>query len=777
MPFHKVQGTIASITLTPDSPKLLSNGLSYYLAGITYNFEVHVVDPDVTAWTQLGLVQLTILTGSTTIILQITPAGTGTDLPVTVSSGTVNAVADITGTRNNYYVKFKVTFRWDSQEAAPSTRTMQASAVTTYPAANTATATATLSYGICSTMKIVSFTADGVAADGMVNPYHDGFNITGIPVYNVTGATSSDAIETVDPGEITGTVLYLNGVATTFTDSTPADLSYGVTTGTVSTLGTNTFRVRANMNTAGGPEYSTNTLVLDCDEVRVVSMAFVNGGGIDIPPYYRSVSVPGTEIVVYARMRNSGLSMVGNTTIRIHNTIDNSWTDVLIPNGEDHASASVSFPSGTGYPATDPGITQNTYLAGAITGGSYGGDVTNGQNSSALITQPASVTVFWDRNCYPWYTNTPFTTWGSVSSTAYSVTFNWTGAALSDPDRDFSSYRIYYKESSASVFQMIDKTTSGYANLGTSTTSTATITGLIPLTNYNYYITAIDIFGNEVPTDHALPYAFTVPTYPSVATLASTITVSISDGITTYENNSFTIPPNVDNPADRSLRKTAIRVKVFIVAAGDLPDIVNLIVANAGYTPLVTSGIVNGTLNTDYYRITTLKTGANEWTGYIPDTNPLMAVGNSVEFIIETIKSSVASYADNDSETETPPGNPNDYPFTFAITSQPAFTPWPTRVLNNVITDKNPRAYPAYYLTDDAYVTITVYDIKGRVVKTLLDKAYRSGGQNIKEDGWQGDNKSNRKVGVGLYYIHFKAERTTDGKVILDSFQKVVMSR
>ena len=74
-------------------------------------------------------------------------------------------------------------------------------------------------------------------------------------------------------------------------------------------------------------------------------------------------------------------------------------------------------------------------------------------------------------------------------------------------------------------------------------------------------------------------------------------------------------------------------------------------------------------------------------------------------------------------------------------------------------------------------MSIIVYDIKGRVVKTLLDKAYRSGGQNIKEDGWQGDNKSNKKVGVGLYYIHFKGERVSDGKVILDSFQKVVMAK
>jgi flagellar hook assembly protein FlgD len=112
----------------------------------------------------------------------------------------------------------------------------------------------------------------------------------------------------------------------------------------------------------------------------------------------------------------------------------------------------------------------------------------------------------------------------------------------------------------------------------------------------------------------------------------------------------------------------------------------------------------------------------------------------------------------------------------FGSADQPVLAPWPTRILNNVITDKNPTAYPAYYLSDDASVTITVYDIKGRPVSTILDKAPRKGGQNIKENGWRGINKSGKKLGVGLYYIHFKATRG-DGKVILDKFAKVVIAR
>jgi hypothetical protein len=119
----------------------------------------------------------------------------------------------------------------------------------------------------------------------------------------------------------------------------------------------------------------------------------------------------------------------------------------------------------------------------------------------------------------------------------------------------------------------------------------------------------------------------------------------------------------------------------------------------------------------------------------------------------------------------------NDYEWTFAISTPTKFKPWPTRILNNVITSKNPVAYPAYYLSEDAFVTITVYDIKGRPLVSLLDNAFRLGGQNIKEGGWRGINRSNRKLGVGLYYVNITAKSAASGKVILNSFQKVVIAR
>ena len=789
-PISSARGTIASITTTPANPTLMSNGLSYYLAGTTYNFKVQVIDPDLTGWGQMGIVQIRI-PNSTNIVLQITPSGTGAGLPVTIVSGTVNATADVSGSYNNCIVTFNVTIRWDTEELlTPALNTIRGQATTTYPAANTSIDDAFTNYGVCASIKILNPAADGVASDGMINRYHDDFNITGTAVYNITGATTA-ASDLVSDMTVATTIL-LNGVNTLITSATVPNLSFAIPHGTVATLGNNVFRVRGVMSTAGGPESSANTLTVNCDEVEITGMTFVNGGGINAPAYYRSTSIPGTEIVVTARMRNSLSAMVGNTILTINNYIDGTTFTVLIPNGSTTGTAAVPFPTLAGLPA-NPGILQNFYRVESITGNAYCGDVmvglpaidpltpSTGQTFSSRINQPAAISIYWDNGAYPWYSSTPFTTWGSISATAYSLTFNWTGLALAAPNQDFYSYRIYYRQNLTTVFQVIDKTTIGFAALGTTATNTATITGLIPLTNYDYYITAIDVFGNEVPLAQSLPGTPLVG-INLAGTLASTITVTISDGITTHENNSFTVSPAIDNPAARPLRKSAIKAKVFIVAAGDLPDVVNLLVANTATANLIVGGVINPGLTIDtpagYYRIPTLKTGANEWTGFIPDTNPLIAVGTNVKFIIETIKGGVSSFADNDSETETPAtADPNNYPFTFAVTYQPTFTPWPTRILNNVINDSNPKAYPAYYLTDDAYVTIKVYDIKGRVVKTLLDNAFRRGGQNIKEDGWQGDNKSRNKVGIGLYYIHFKADRASDGKNILNSFQKVVMAK
>lgn len=761
-------GTINSVTLTPANPTLLSSGLGYYLAGLTYNFDVNVIDPDITGWAQLTDVRITI-PNSTNILLVINPSGTGTDLPVTVSSGNVNAVADITGTYNNCTVTFKVTFRWDTPESAyTASRNVTASATSS----NTVTNTRQVPYGVCSTLRVFNFSQDGVAADGMINPWHSAFSVSGIVVYNVPGASGTDTPVTVDPGEITGAELYLDGAPTGFTDTIPGgsnEYSMAVAAAYITAMGTHTWAMQVTVATPGGPVTSTNQLAINCDQVEITAIQFINGGGVDSPSYYRSVNAPGTQVRITARMRNSLGPMVGNTTITIRNTTEGADFPVQINNGQTTGVANVPNPT---VPASD--TEQNVYRIQTISGGAYD----NEQNDFTRINQPASPVIYWDNDDPPGANTAPFTAWGGLSQTAFSLTFNWTAlnAALPDYDGDFYTYRVYYRESGATDWTIVDRTTTGYASLGTISTNSVTIQPLRSLTTYEYYITAIDVFGQDVAPANSLYDPLPGPGYGSASTLASSIVVSISDGITTYDDNSFTINPAA---SARPLRKANTRVSMFIIAEGGLPDVVNLIVAQDGAGSLVTGGVITSSLveGTDYYRISSIKKGPNEWVAYIPETLPIMAAASNVRFIIEANKGGVLSYSDHNSETEPAPGDPNDYEWTFTIGIATAFTPWPTRILNNVITDKNPVAYPAYYLSDDAYVTIQVFDIKGRPLVTLTDNEYRRGGQNIKENGWRGDNKARNKLGMGLYYIHIEAKRVSDGKTILNSFQKVVIAK
>ncbi len=781
-PAARSWATINSITLTPGSPTVLSTGLGYYLGSITYNFTINVKDPDITGWGQITDVRITI-PNSTNAVIFIDPSGTGVNLPVTVSSGTVNAVADVSGTFNDCTVTFKVTVRWDTEQSNwTAARNVVASATTSLPAVNTLTDTKTLSYGVCSTVRIFNFSQGGDAADGFISPYHQTFNITGAIVYNVPGAALSDKVNAVrGAAEIASATLLIDGAAAAGIavdnafDLNPAteDLSFAIPLehffNQSIAPGNHTWSVQAIMTVPGSPKTSANTITINCDEVEITAITFFNGGGVDASPYYRSTNVPGTQVRVTARMRNSLGSMVGNTTVtmRKFNPGPNQDIPLVIANGA--TQGITNLPNLNTLPAagaTDP----NTYQITSIAGGAYD----SGQNAAGRIVQPANPVINWDNADPPGANSAPFTPWLGLSQTAYSLTFNWTPltAGAPDLDGDFYSYKVYYRTTGPPVgsWYIIDRNTTGYAALGAIGTGTTTITGLIPLTSYDFYITAVDVFGQEVPLVNSVPSGAAFTT----STLASTIAMTISDGITTYDDNSFTSSALA---SARPLRKSAVRVGAFIVAAGELPDIVNIIVAQDPGVPLVAGGVLVGVQGTDYYRYTTLKTGANSWTGYIPTTNPLMTTGTSIKFILETIKGGANTYADHDSESESPPGDPNNRPWNFIISIPTTFKPWPVRILNNVITDKNPVAYPSYYLSDDAFVTIDVYDIKGRPLVTLLDNAYRRGGQNIKEEGWRGDNKARRKVGVGLYYIRIEAKRVSDGKTILNSFQKVVMAK
>jgi hypothetical protein len=769
MTFINSRGTINSITLNPANPTLLSNTRSYYLAGKAYNFTVRVIDPDITAWSDITEVRLTVPNSTNTVVRIHTITGPAT-FTTQVVTGTVGATASIAGSLNNFTVTFTITYQWNTEQSNwTANRSVVGSTTTTVPANNTLTDTKLVSYGVRSSTRIVNFAQDGVAADGMINPWHSLFNVTGVITYDVPGATTTDAVHLIADAlaaEITSARLILDGavatpVATdademTLSLSVPAEYFAGPPVGpAVIPLGNHNWTVEVLTATAGGPDVSTNQLAINCNRVEITNVVFLNGGGRDnVPEYWRSTTLANTQVRITAQMQSGGGTMVGNTTIRItDNDGTPNNTEVLISNGQNTGTANVTYPT-VAVGATD----MLAYSVTSVSGGAYDAE----QNLAVRIKQDAFAAriVYWENEDPPGDNAATFTGTSAPKQTSYSLTLYWTPLTegLPDYDGDFYSYRLYYKKTTDLNYLMIDRTTD--TTLGTMTTSEATVTGLTPLTNYDYKVSAMDLFGNEVINPNQI--------IGTISTIATSINTTITDGITEYKDDSFQASKLAQ---DRPLRKSAISVKLYIVTVGDQSDEVNVIASLV--TPVIAGGVPNGAS----YSFPASLTSPNTYRAYIPDTSPMISIGNDIYFVVETKRSGITAYADHNSETEPPPGDPTDWEYTFRINSQPKFTPWPTRILNNVINARNPRAYPAYFLTDDAYVTIKAYDIKGRSVSTILDSGFRKGGQNIKEGGWNASNASGGKLGPGLYYINIKAKRALDGRTILNEFEKVVVAR
>jgi len=538
--------------------------------------------------------------------------------------------------------------------------------------------------------------------------------------------------------------------------------------------------------------------------VRVTGIRFLNGigrgptssGNDYITSYYRGYGFPGTLIEITADMSvdggiNYGSPMYGDVRFTVSYTdgVNTGNFDINIPSGSHAATAEIPYNFDTTW------ITSGTTEAWTYTVTIATGDYVSG------LTSSVSQVINWDRNDPPYAPGTPAITVNQLVITATSFTMYWTPYSSSTGmDHDFYEYRVYYREQDTSTYKQWnssnDPTLGGLSNNPVITPAVAdparhfdsngwkytTIPNLKLFTAYEYYITAVDVFGNEISEADAGPAAGS----RHVRTSPLQIQAAISDGITKYSDFS-----DLTNPALRTLREVNTRVDIYTVSAVTQPD--ECIIwfstvtfpkptpppANLDAYDMITGLLVPNTadLGANLDSVSAVRTGPNVWTAYLPTIpssgkNRIISNGNQVRFIVELKNRGISTFVDKDSGTSA-----NDAEWTYAIGTPVTVTPWPVRILNNVITDSNPRAYPSYYMVEDGYVTIRIYDVKGRPVAVLLESAFRRGGQNIKEDGWAGSNKSGQKVGVGLYYIHINAKSVSNGKVILDSYKKVVMRR
>ncbi len=532
--------------------------------------------------------------------------------------------------------------------------------------------------------------------------------------------------------------------------------------------------------------------------VKVTGIRFV--GGIGLGPtssspytfstYYRGYGFSGTEIELTAEMSLDGGTTYGSPmygdvqfTVTYTDSTNTGTFTVTIPSGSYTATGAVPYDNSSGFLTgwiASPSTVQWTYNVTAA-----GGDYVSSLASSA------SNSVYWNRDNPPTTGNAVISLEGK-SVTQTSLTLYWDPVDTSTVvAQDFYEYRIYYKANTDSSYKLWngtnDSTLRGLTNnpgppypvsdaskhFDSNSWKYTSIPNLEILTAYSFYITAVDVFGNEVSYTNAWPPAGSLR---NVTTLPYSLSVTISDGITSYSD--FT---NLTNNALRPLRETNTVVSIYTVASTQQPDACYVWFAPVSTEPLnmLTALLVPNTsgLGANLDSVAAVNTGTNKWTAYLPTVpstgkNQIIKNGAAVRFIVELRNNGVSTFVDRDSDTD-----PNLAEWTYLVGTPSIIAQKPTYILNNVITDDNTRAYPCYYLTEDAYVTLSVIDEGGNTVSVLLDNAFRRSGENIKENGWKGNNKSGNILGNGIYYIHFYAKGYSSGSTILLDNQKVLIAR
>lgn len=76
----------------------------------------------------------------------------------------------------------------------------------------------------------------------------------------------------------------------------------------------------------------------------------------------------------------------------------------------------------------------------------------------------------------------------------------------------------------------------------------------------------------------------------------------------------------------------------------------------------------------------------------------------------------------------------------------------------------NPATAIDYYLTKDSSVTLRIYNIQGRVVRTLVDAKQSPGEKTVR---WDGKNDSGKVVSSGVYLYNLQAEGYSESRKML----------
>jgi hypothetical protein len=78
--------------------------------------------------------------------------------------------------------------------------------------------------------------------------------------------------------------------------------------------------------------------------------------------------------------------------------------------------------------------------------------------------------------------------------------------------------------------------------------------------------------------------------------------------------------------------------------------------------------------------------------------------------------------------------------------------------LTNYPNPFNPSTVISFDNTQEQFINLSIFNLKGQLVKTLLDQPVSAGNHRI---NWDGKNNRNQNTGSGIYFVRLKSEKTT----------------
>ena len=87
----------------------------------------------------------------------------------------------------------------------------------------------------------------------------------------------------------------------------------------------------------------------------------------------------------------------------------------------------------------------------------------------------------------------------------------------------------------------------------------------------------------------------------------------------------------------------------------------------------------------------------------------------------------------------------------------------------------NPTTSLEYSIKENAFMSLKIYTIRGKLVKTLVNEAQSAG---VKQVSWDGTNDNNEHVSSGVYVYRIEAKTTAESRQnIFTSSKKMILLR